>query len=101
MHSNKHLIVIPSLLVTTSYLIIVSLSIITTTNTYATILSKEDPPLLIESSSGQNQSTDELDIDVAVDPSESLPPNGTQQISTEGATDIDINSFPPSERRCM
>ena len=51
---------------------------------------------MIGQSSIQNLSVDELDIDVAVDPSELLPPNGTQQISTEGATDIDVNSFPPA-----
>ncbi|MGH9925090.1 MAG: hypothetical protein ACREAS_07920 [Nitrososphaera sp.] len=93
MHSNKHLTVILSLLVTTSSLITVLLSIITTANTYATILSKEDPPLLIEGSSGQNQSVDELDIDVAVDPSELLPPNGTQQISTEEQLTLTLITF--------
>jgi hypothetical protein len=51
--------------------------------------------VLIEESGGQNQSSDELDIDISVDPTESLSSNGTQQISTDGATDIDINSFPP------
>jgi hypothetical protein len=36
------------------------------------------------------------DIDIAINPTEPLPPNGTVTISTEGATDMDINEFPPS-----
>jgi hypothetical protein len=93
-YSNSHLVTILPLLVASS-LFMTSLSIMTT-NAFASTLSKEDPPLLIEEAGSQNQSTDELDIDITIDPTEPLPPNGTQQISTEGATDIDINSFPPS-----
>ncbi|MPZ07433.1 MAG: hypothetical protein GEU26_13640 [Nitrososphaeraceae archaeon] len=93
MRLNDHKIIMPSLLIVTPYFIILLIMVIT--NAYATTLSKETPPLLIQQNSIQNQSADELDIDVAVDPSELLPPNGTQQISTEGATDIDVNSFPP------
>jgi hypothetical protein len=79
-----------------SSLITASASIMTAMHTYASTLSKEDPPMLIEGAAVQNRSTDELDIDITIDPTEPLPPNVTQQLSTEGATDIDINSFPPS-----
>ena len=65
----------------------------TALSTSATTLSKETPSAL--GTSELNQSADEMDIDVSVDPRESLPLNGTQQISTKGATDIDINNFPP------
>jgi hypothetical protein len=95
MHSKNHDVFGQSLLITILAFIMASLSIITI-NAFASTLSKEDPPLLIEESSGLNQSLDELDIDIIIDPTEPLPHNGTQQISTEGATDIDINSFPPS-----
>jgi hypothetical protein len=36
------------------------------------------------------------DIDISISPGELLPTNGTVSISTEGATDMDINEFPPS-----
>lgn len=36
------------------------------------------------------------DIDIAINPTEALPSNGTVTISTEGATDMDINEFPPA-----
>jgi hypothetical protein len=36
------------------------------------------------------------DIDIAINPTEALPPNGTVTMSTEGATDMDINEFPPA-----
>jgi hypothetical protein len=35
------------------------------------------------------------DIDIAITPGEELPANGTVSVSTEGATDMDINEFPP------
>jgi hypothetical protein len=35
------------------------------------------------------------DIDIAINPTEPLPPNGTVTMSTEGATDMDSNEFPP------
>jgi hypothetical protein len=60
----------------------------------AATLSKETPSAL-GTSGLMNQSADEMDIDVSVDPRESFPLNGTQQISTKGATDIDISNFPP------
>jgi hypothetical protein len=78
---NKYLVIIPPLLVVASSLITASLSITMTPNTYSTILSKENPPLLIEENNGQNQSADELDIDVAVDPTEPLPPMGHNKLA--------------------
>jgi len=36
------------------------------------------------------------DIDIAINPTEALPANGTVTISTEGATDMDFNGFPPA-----
>jgi hypothetical protein len=35
------------------------------------------------------------EVDISIDPAEPLPPNGTVTISTEGATDTDMNAFPP------
>jgi len=35
------------------------------------------------------------EIDISIDPSEPLPANGTATISAEGATDTDMNGFPP------
>src|SRR5215207_10518620 len=34
-------------------------------------------------------------VDVSINPGEPLPANGTVSISTEGATDTDMNVFPP------
>ena len=34
------------------------------------------------------------DIDITINPTEALPANGTVTISTDGATDKDINEFP-------
>jgi hypothetical protein len=34
-------------------------------------------------------------IDISINPGEPLPANGTVSISTEGATDTDMNVFPP------
>jgi hypothetical protein len=64
-------------------------------NAYASTLSKEEVPLT-QGIVGQNQTMDQQDIDISVDPTESLPSNGTQEISTERATDIDINIIPPA-----
>ncbi len=36
------------------------------------------------------------EIDISIDPAEPLPANGTSTISTEGATDTDLNGFPPA-----
>jgi hypothetical protein len=35
------------------------------------------------------------EVDISIDPAEPLPANGTVTISTEGATDTDMNGFPP------
>jgi hypothetical protein len=35
------------------------------------------------------------EVDVSINPAEPLPANGTVTISTEGATDTDMNAFPP------
>jgi hypothetical protein len=35
------------------------------------------------------------EIDISIDPGEPLPANGTVTISTEGATDTDMNGLPP------
>ena len=35
------------------------------------------------------------EADVSIDPTAPLPANGTITISTEGATDTDMNGFPP------
>ena len=35
------------------------------------------------------------EVDISIDPAEPLPPNGTVIISTEGATDTDMDAFPP------
>jgi hypothetical protein len=34
-------------------------------------------------------------VDISISPAEPLPANGTVSISTEGATDTDMNAFPP------
>jgi hypothetical protein len=34
-------------------------------------------------------------VDISISPTEPLPANGTISISTEGATDTDMNAFPP------
>jgi hypothetical protein len=35
------------------------------------------------------------EVDISIDPGEPLPANGTVTISTEGATDTDMDAFPP------
>jgi hypothetical protein len=35
------------------------------------------------------------EVDISIDPVQPLPANGTVTISTEGATDTDMNAFPP------
>ena len=34
-------------------------------------------------------------VDISITPAEPLPANGTVSISTQGATDTDMNAFPP------
>lgn len=38
------------------------------------------------------------DIDIAIDPNDALPSNGTQSVDTEGITDVDINDLPVAGR---
>jgi hypothetical protein len=35
------------------------------------------------------------DVDISISPGELLPANGTVSIGTQGATDTDMNGFPP------
>lgn len=58
---------------------------------YASTLSIEDPPL---QSHTLNLSRDEMDRDLTIDPDSNF--TGTQELPTEGATDIDINQIPPA-----
>jgi len=53
------------------------------------------PPSLDLNGTVLNLTADDQDRDLAVDPTDDLPANGTQQMSTAGATDLDINIFPP------
>jgi hypothetical protein len=59
--------------------------------------------LLLISSIGTNAQLDKEapsgnlteDVDISISPGEELPANGTVSVSTERATDMDINEFPP------
>jgi len=53
------------------------------------------PPALYMNGTMTNLSADDLDRDLAIDPTDDLPANGTQTMTTAGATDMDINEFPP------
>jgi hypothetical protein len=35
-----------------------------------------------------------IEVDISINPEESLPANGTVSISTEGATELDMDAFP-------
>lgn len=49
-----------------------------------------------------NVTADAEDIDISIDPTENITStNRTQSISTFGATDIDINAFPPEGRTVL
>lgn len=61
----------------------------------AQTLSKENPDLMV---TGQtlNTTADDLDVDLTIHPNDNITdPSGQDTISTEGATDIDINAVPP------
>jgi hypothetical protein len=58
------------------------------------LLSKEPPDVIINGPP-VNFTADQQDIDIQIDPSDALPANGTVSISTLGATDSDMNGFPP------
>lgn len=66
----------------------------------ASTLEKESPPLNTTGSPvAMNVTNDANDIDISIDPTEEIgSANRTQSISTFGATDIDINAFPPEGR---
>lgn len=65
---------------------------------HGTTLSLEapPPPALFLNGTSVNLTADDLDRDLTIDPTDDLPPNGTQIMSTVQATDIDINTFPPT-----
>lgn len=81
------------LIATTSSIILVNNCF----NVYGSTLEKETLPLNTTGSPiPMNATADAEDIDISVDPTEDISsPNGTQSISTQGATDLDINDFPP------
>ncbi len=65
---------------------------------YGTTLSKEPPPppSLYVNGSTVDLSADDKDIDISIDPNEPIVfTNGTLTIPTEGATDSDMQGFPP------
>src|SRR5262245_46501591 len=53
------------------------------------------PPALFINGTMTNLSADDKDRDLSIAPTDELPANGTQIMSLAGATDIDINEFPP------
>jgi hypothetical protein len=57
---------------------------------YASTLSIEEPPM---QGHALNLSRDEMDRDLTIDPDANF--TGTQELPTEGATDIDLNQIPP------
>jgi hypothetical protein len=57
----------------------------------ASTLSIEEPPM---EGHALNLSRDEMDRDLTIDPDANF--TGTQELPTEGATDIDINQIPPA-----
>lgn len=58
-------------------------------------LSKETTPSPSPPGSTPGAIVDDQDLDLAIDPDDPLPANGTVQMSTAGATDVDMNIFPP------
>jgi hypothetical protein len=79
-------------------IIIATVGLIQTIAVHASTLSLEapPPPALFLNSTEVNLTADDKDRDISIDPSADLPANGTQTISTTtGATDVDINEFPP------
>lgn len=69
-----------------------------TTDSWAQTLSMENPNLIVE---GQtlNTTADDLDVDLTIHPNDNITdPSNTETISTEGATDIDINDIPDEGR---
>lgn len=54
-----------------------------------------EPPELVLNGPPTNFTADQEDRDIDIDPGDELPANGTVSIGTAGATDMDINEFPP------
>jgi len=75
-------------------LILIAITAIATTTTFGQ-LEKETPPAPNFLPTHMNTTKDDLDIDIDIDPTDELPANGTVSIPTAGATDLDINEFPP------
>jgi hypothetical protein len=74
-------------------LIIAAAATTTTQATYALLVL--EPPSILINGPPVNFTADNEDIDIAIDPTDPLPANGTMTISTAGATDSDMNGFPP------
>jgi hypothetical protein len=53
------------------------------------------PPALYMNGTQVNLTADDKDRDLSINPIDDLPANGTQKMSTNFATDVDINVFPP------
>lgn len=53
------------------------------------------PPNLVIDGNVTDLTADDKDRDIAIDPLDELPANGSVSISTSLATDVDINEFPP------
>src|SRR5215216_3232361 len=70
------------------YGLAVSLFTLLITSTLSTIQVSAQP--LVEDPPGTPDG-----VDISINPGEPLPANGTVSISTEGATDTDMNVFPP------
>lgn len=68
-----------------------------TTHVTQAQLSLEPPtnPNIVINAPPVNFSADIQDRDLDIDPEDALPANGTVSMSTVGATDMDINEFPP------
>lgn len=74
------------------------------TSAYGSVLLKEPEPTPAQQAAAQRAmqnpataagATDDLDVDISIDPVDLLPANGTVVISTAGADDLDMNEFPP------
>lgn len=74
------------------------LALNTPIDSWAQTLSMENPNLIVQ---GQtlNTTADDLDVDLTIHPNDPIAdPSNTETISTEGATDIDINDIPDAGR---
>ena len=78
-------------------LVVVVIAAITTQAVQPTYsqLSKETVASILINGPPVNLTADQEDLDIAIDATDPLPANGTVTITTFGATDTDINGFPP------